>query len=163
MGAPDSLVAHRTVPVHCPVHATSTRPLGIGAVDRWRCLSFCCTGQSGGTPDSPMPSDFCAALFGTVAFLQSPVGAQGVIAPLAHRTVWWHIGQSGGTLVSYSGGCLGNPESGWFDSSRAWCTGQCLVHRNSTHSSSLLHFYCVPNWISFLVCVEPYAPDINNI
>jgi hypothetical protein len=51
MGTPDSPVAHRTVTVHCPVHATSARPLGFGAVDRWNPLSFCCTGQSGGTPD----------------------------------------------------------------------------------------------------------------
>jgi hypothetical protein len=60
MGAPDSLVAHRTVTVHCPVRATSARPLGFGAVDRWSSLSFCCTGQSGATPDSPVTSDFCA-------------------------------------------------------------------------------------------------------
>jgi hypothetical protein len=36
MGAPDS-----------KVRATSARPLGFGAIDRWSCLSFCCTGQSG--------------------------------------------------------------------------------------------------------------------
>jgi hypothetical protein len=46
MGAPDSPVAHRTVTVHCPVRATSARPLGFGAVDRWSALYFCCTGQS---------------------------------------------------------------------------------------------------------------------
>jgi hypothetical protein len=33
MGAPDSLVRHRTVAVHCPVRATSAQPLGFGAVD----------------------------------------------------------------------------------------------------------------------------------
>jgi hypothetical protein len=47
MGAPDSPVVHRTVTVHCPVRATSTRTLGFGAVDRWSALYFCCTGQSG--------------------------------------------------------------------------------------------------------------------
>jgi hypothetical protein len=31
--APDSLVRHQTVTVHCPVHATSARPLGFGTVD----------------------------------------------------------------------------------------------------------------------------------
>jgi hypothetical protein len=36
MGIPDSLV-----------RATSARPLGFGAIDRWGPLSFCCTGQSG--------------------------------------------------------------------------------------------------------------------
>jgi hypothetical protein len=60
MGAPDSLVAHWTVTVHCPVHATSARPLGFGAVDRWSPLFFCCTGQSGATPNSSVTSDFCA-------------------------------------------------------------------------------------------------------
>jgi hypothetical protein len=40
MGAPDSPVAHRTVNVHCPVRATSARPLGFGAVDLWSALSF---------------------------------------------------------------------------------------------------------------------------
>jgi hypothetical protein len=47
MGTPDSPVPHRTVTVHCPVRATSARPLGFGVVDRWSHLSFCCTGQSG--------------------------------------------------------------------------------------------------------------------
>ena len=39
--------AHRTVTVHYPVRATSARPLGFGAVDRWSSLFFSCTGQSG--------------------------------------------------------------------------------------------------------------------
>jgi hypothetical protein len=56
-GAPDSPVRHQTFTVHCPVCATSAQPSGFGAVDRWRRLSSRCTGQSGATPDSPMPSD----------------------------------------------------------------------------------------------------------
>jgi hypothetical protein len=60
MGAPDSPVVHRTVVVHCPVRATSARPLGFGAIDRWNPLSFCYTGQSGATPDSAVTSDFYA-------------------------------------------------------------------------------------------------------
>jgi hypothetical protein len=31
MGTPDSPVAHRTIIVHCPVRATSARPLEFGA------------------------------------------------------------------------------------------------------------------------------------
>jgi hypothetical protein len=78
MGAPDNPVRHRTITVHCPVRAMSARPLGFGAVDRWRRLSFCCTGQSGATPDSPVTSNFCAltsivALFRTVAFCSRPL------------------------------------------------------------------------------------------
>jgi hypothetical protein len=60
MGASDSPVHHRIVTVHCPVRATSARQLGFGAVDRWSCLSFCYTGQFGGTLDSPVTSDLCA-------------------------------------------------------------------------------------------------------
>jgi hypothetical protein len=47
MGAPDSPMRHQTFTVHCPVSATSARPLGFGAVDRWSRLSSCCIGQSG--------------------------------------------------------------------------------------------------------------------
>jgi hypothetical protein len=39
MGTPDSPVAHQTVTIHYPVRATSARPLGFGAVDRWNPLS----------------------------------------------------------------------------------------------------------------------------
>jgi hypothetical protein len=91
MGAPDSSVRHRTITVHYAVRATSACPLGFREVDRWRHLSFCCTGQSGATPDSPVTSNFyaltsVAALFGTY-ILQMTVGAQGAVAPLEHRTV----------------------------------------------------------------------------
>jgi hypothetical protein len=34
MGTPDSLVAHQTGIVHCPMRAMSARLLGFGAVDR---------------------------------------------------------------------------------------------------------------------------------
>jgi hypothetical protein len=84
MGAPDS-----------PVRATSARPLGFGAVDRRRRLSFYCTGQSDATPDSPVTSDFCRGTVLRCSVLQSTVGAQGVVAPLAHWTVRWHTRQSG--------------------------------------------------------------------
>jgi hypothetical protein len=51
MGTPDSPVVQQTATDHCPVRATSARPLGFGAVDCWNPLSFYCTGQSGGTPN----------------------------------------------------------------------------------------------------------------
>jgi hypothetical protein len=56
MGTPNGPVAHWTTTVHCPVRATSARPLGFGAIDRLNRLSFCCTGQSGTTPN--MSGDF---------------------------------------------------------------------------------------------------------
>jgi hypothetical protein len=87
MGALDSPVHHWIVTVHCPVRATSADLLGFGEVDRWSVLSSCCTGQSCAIPDSPVTSDFCATLFTIVDSAQSTISAQGVLAPLAHRTV----------------------------------------------------------------------------
>jgi hypothetical protein len=106
MGAPDNPVAHRTVTVHCPVRATSARPLGLGAVDRWSALSSCCTGQSGATLDSPVTSDFCAptsaeALFITILLTKRLLARR---EPLLR----WLTGQSGGTsdsTVNFSGAC----------------------------------------------------------
>jgi hypothetical protein len=51
MGAPDSLVHHRTGPVHCPVRYHVTQPLGFGARSTIGALSSCGTGLSGATPD----------------------------------------------------------------------------------------------------------------
>jgi hypothetical protein len=60
MGAPDSLVHHQTGTVPCPVRYHVTQPLGFGAESAFGALSSCGTGQSGATPDSPVPSDFAA-------------------------------------------------------------------------------------------------------
>jgi hypothetical protein len=101
MGAPDSPVRHRTTTVHCPVRATSVQSLGFVAVDRWRCLSSSCTGQSGATPDSPVPSDFCSltsvaycsSTQSTVSahYVESRCFADSPDSPVAHRTVRWII------------------------------------------------------------------------
>jgi hypothetical protein len=88
MGTPDSPAAHRTVTFHCPMCATSARPLGFEVVDSWSALSFCCTGQSRATPDNLVTSDFCG---GTVHRSSRPL-AQGAVAPLAHQIVQWHTG-----------------------------------------------------------------------
>jgi hypothetical protein len=58
MGAPDSPVRHRTDIGQCPVHRHVTQPLGFGAKLTIGALSSCGTGQSGATPDNPVPSDF---------------------------------------------------------------------------------------------------------
>jgi hypothetical protein len=60
MGAPDSPVRHRTYTVQCSVRRHVTQPLGFGAKSTIGALSSCSTGQSDATPDSPVPSDFCA-------------------------------------------------------------------------------------------------------
>jgi hypothetical protein len=140
-------VAHWTVTVHCPVRATSARPLGFGAIDRWSSLSFCCTRQSGATPDSPVTSDFCTTLFGT-AHLSS--------RPLARREslLRWHTGQSGATpdnLVNYSGATPLNSRE-W---PVRWVPG--LVHRTVSGAplgstlSVLLQFLIV-SLTEFLSC-----------
>jgi hypothetical protein len=53
-GAPDSPVVHQTG--HCTLSGVChvSTPLGFGVVDHWNPLSCSCTGQSGGTPGSPM-------------------------------------------------------------------------------------------------------------
>jgi hypothetical protein len=112
-------LAHQTFTVHCPVHATSARPLGFGAVDRWSALSSCYTRQSGATLDSSMTSDFCTTLFITIHLTKRSLARR-------ESLLRWLTGQSGGTPdspVNYIGGCPWN--------SREWlvwvCTG--LVHR----------------------------------
>jgi hypothetical protein len=171
MGAPDSPVPQRTVTVHCPLCATSAQPLGFRAVDRWSRLSSCCTKQSGATPDSPVASDFCAltsaaTLFTIVALHSRSLARREPLLRLltgqsgAHRTVWWIIVECACWIS----------ESGWFGSVRpgapdsVWCTPDSVRCAKFQHTQVvLLHFYCVPNRISLLVCVEPYAPVINDI
>jgi hypothetical protein len=87
-GAPDSPVRHRTLsgaPATSASHWGST----VGASVFWA------TGQSGGAPDSHCalsgaPSDAALTLARTVAHsmrLQTTVGAEVAVAPLAHQTV----------------------------------------------------------------------------
>jgi hypothetical protein len=132
MGAPDSLVRHRTVSVHYPVRATSVQPLGFEAVDRW-------------TPDSPVHFDFCARTSVAVLFTSdiSTVGrwragsrcsAGSLDSPVAHRTVWWIIVSAPGRNPRVVG--LLAASSGASDT--VWCT------KFSAHSCSLLHFLLCP-------------------
>jgi hypothetical protein len=148
MGAPDSLVCHRTTTVHCPVRATSAQPLGFRAGRPLEPLSSCCTGQSGATQDSLVPSKFWHALF-------MAAGDR------------WRAGSrcstgSPDSPVNYSGARPGIPESDWFITVRpsASDTVRCA---NFQHTQGFaLVFYWVPNLISFLVCVEPCAPVIHE-
>jgi hypothetical protein len=55
MGALDSPVRHQTGTVLCPVRHHVTQSLGFGASRPLEALSSCDTGQSGATPDSPVP------------------------------------------------------------------------------------------------------------
>jgi hypothetical protein len=137
MGTTDSPVAHRTVTVHYPVHATSARPLGFGAVGRWSCLSFCYTRQSGATSDSPVTSDFCALTSSLALFITG----HRVRRSLACREslLHWLTGQSCGTpdsLVNYSGARLDETREWLVCCWLAWCTRHCLVRLLPAHSKS---------------------------
>jgi hypothetical protein len=159
MGTPDSPVAHRTGTVHCPVRAMSARPLGFGATWPLEPLSCRCTRQSGATCSdfSTLTSDVhCSSLF---TFGRRPlalgyrcsVGSPDMSG--AHRTVRWIIEER----------TLEIAESGLFAWARPWCTEHCLVRHWQHTLMSCSKFIWVPNLNSFLVCVEPYAPKINDI
>jgi hypothetical protein len=55
MGAPDSPLRHRTGTVGCLVRRHVIQLLGFGSSRSLALLSSCGTGQSGATPDSPVP------------------------------------------------------------------------------------------------------------
>jgi hypothetical protein len=99
MGTPNSPVANQTANVHCPVRATSARPLRFGA--SW---SLEPSGQSDATPDMSGDiwlrcSNFCHALFITVHFCSRPLtrsdrcSAGSPDISDAHRTVRWIIAE----------------------------------------------------------------------
>jgi hypothetical protein len=60
MGTLDSLVRHRIDTVQCPMHRHVTQPLGFGVKSTVGTLFICGPEQFGATPDSLVPSDFCA-------------------------------------------------------------------------------------------------------
>jgi hypothetical protein len=101
--------AHRTL--HCSLSGEChvSRPLGFGALDRWSRLSFCCTRQSDGTPDSlvrPVVADclltsdasncVCSRTVDrwaklTVAHCLTRQSSGTPDSPVAHRTVGWFL------------------------------------------------------------------------
>jgi hypothetical protein len=88
--------AHRTVsgalPRQLVVRAWSWSTVG-GFVLTWHRTVRCDTGQSG----APLTncSDFCCAHCYVLFTVRVDHCAQIVVAPLVHRTVRWHTGQSG--------------------------------------------------------------------
>jgi hypothetical protein len=111
----------------------------------------CHTGQSGVL--WLLSSDFCTALFITVHLTKRSLARR-------ESLLRWHTRQSSGTQdspVNYSGVRLQNSRE-W---PVRWVPGRAPF---SSILYVLLQFLdWVPNWISFLVCVEPYAPEINDI
>jgi hypothetical protein len=99
-GTPDIPVVRRTW--HCSLSGAChvSRPLGFREVDRWSSLYSYGTRQSGGTPDSPVRSDFAALTSDLrTVYCSSDTAvdrwAQLTVAPLAHRTCPVHTWQSG--------------------------------------------------------------------
>jgi hypothetical protein len=71
--------------------------------------------------------------------------------------------------VNYSGARPIIPENGYLTFVRSWCTGHCPVAHRIVRSANFQHtqvlapvFDRVPNLISLLVCVEPFAPVIHE-
>jgi hypothetical protein len=167
MGAPDSLVRHRTGTVGCPVRRHVTQPLGFGsswplealcscgtgrAVDRWRrCLLV--------APDSPVPYRICHVhcpvqlwlllwlMLCTVAFAESTVA----------RVSRCSIGAPD-CPVNYSGVRLVKPESGWFIFVWTWCTGHCPVRQSTAHSSFFAPLNLIPNLNIYWFVLNLFAP-----
>jgi hypothetical protein len=124
MGTPDSPVVHRIW--HCSASGACrvSWPLGFGVVDRWSPLSSCATGQSGGTPDRLVRSDFAAltsALCIVYCSQQSTIGRSWPLLRWlaghmsgAHRTVWWIIAErlpENPRVASSRGALAGAPDS----------------------------------------------------
>jgi hypothetical protein len=110
-----------------------------------------------------VPSDFCAsdsiaALLRTIPFAESTVGAESRCSggtpdsPVAHRTVRRIIAERASIFPRVAGSTLyghGAPD-----------TVRSAIFQHT--QVLLLQLNCVPNLISFLVYVEPYAPVIHE-
>jgi hypothetical protein len=144
MGTLNSPVAHRIGTIHCPVHATSARPLGFGATWSLEPLSYRCTGQSGATPNMfgglwLLRSYSYRALFTTVHFCSrslAPGSHCSVGSPDmsgAHRTVRWIIAER----------TQKKPESGWFERNMAIrCTSDSVRCTICQHTLKSCSKYC---------------------
>jgi hypothetical protein len=147
-------MAHQTQ--HCSLSGAChvSTPLGFGAVNSWSSLSCSCIGQSGGTPDmsgafwlSALISD--RALY---TFCSRPL-AQVTVAPLAHRTVRWIIAEH------IPGKTREWPVRVVLGLGHRTLSGAPLAASFQVFASK---FIWVPNLISFLVYIEPYAPKRND-
>jgi hypothetical protein len=120
--------AHRTL--HCSLSGEChvSRPLGFGAVDHWSLLSSYSTGQSGGTPDSPVWSDIADYLLTSdgQTIPQSTVGevdhcsVGSPDSPVVHRTVRWILADARG-VNPRAASSRGAPA--WAPDCVRWATG----------------------------------------
>jgi hypothetical protein len=118
-----------------------------------------------GTPDSLVPHQTCFDFSALTSITHCSLLADDRWCRLSLlRWLTGHVWCTPDSSVNYRGAPLGN--------SREWAVRVLfgLVHQTlsgaplAAHSQVLCSkFIWVPNWISFLVCVEPYAPKINDI
>jgi hypothetical protein len=143
-------VRHRTCIVPCLVRRHVTQPLGFWARSTVGALSSCGPGQS----DAPLTL-LLWLLRDTV--LHCSLGIvdrwrELAVALLAHWTVRWIIAERALEFPRVAGWHLYGPG--------APNTVRCA---NFQHTQVLCFVSnWVPNLISFLVCVEPYAPIIHE-
>jgi hypothetical protein len=155
-------MAHRTVrwctghgTVHCPVHATSADHWGL---ERLTVEVLCFLVAL----DSPVRSDFAVLTSNFCTVHCSPQSIVGHTWPLL-RWLTGHVQCTPDIAVNYSGTTL---EKTWEWPVRGCLglgTGQCPVrHWQHLYLSFAPNFVEFPNSFSLLVCVEIYAPEIND-
>jgi hypothetical protein len=97
--------AHRTCTVGCPVRRYVTQQLGFGARATIGNLSSCGTGQSGVTPDSPVPL-WLAILISVVVLCCTVHPSESTVA---RWTVRWIIAEHARVFSRVSGSTLYGP------------------------------------------------------
>jgi hypothetical protein len=152
-GTPDSPVVHWTW--HCSLSDACriSRLLVFGAVDRWSPLSSCGTGR----PDvfaltSDLRTVHCSsASQSTVGTIdRCSIGSPDMSG--APRIVRWFLAEW----------LWEKPESGQFVGALAWAPDSVRCATGSTNACLCSKLGRVPNLFSLLVCVELYAPEIND-
>jgi hypothetical protein len=166
-------MAHQTVQwcigqgtVHCPVRVTSARRWGLERLTVGVLCAVVAPDSSVAHRTCPVRSDFAAwhltsALCAftvhavdTVMTSDFSTERQVTVAPLVHRTC----------PVIYSGASFGkSPRVTYSSGARPGAPDTVQCATGSTPSSLCSKLIWVPNLISFLVYVEPYAPEIKDI
>ena len=140
------------------------------------------TAQSGGAPDMTLLTVWCVPRQQTIGVWSSWPLKSFVL--LQHRTVQWHTGQSvvfwlcssdfwplcctlftvhrSRPLGAVDRCSVGKPESGQFVGASAWEPNSVWCATGSTNACFCSKLCRVPNSFSLLVCVELYAPEIND-
>jgi hypothetical protein len=121
-------MAHRTW--HCSLSGAChvSRPLGFRAVDRWSPLSSCGTGQSDGTTDSPVRSNFAVLTSDFCTLHYSPQSTVGRNWPLL-SWLTGHVRCTPDSPVNYSGMTLGKTREQPVWGCLSWAPDRVCAHR----------------------------------